>query len=131
MPGNNPTIPYPYADLWVIYPSRLEPGQYVAHSLRTDQVGVGDCVLDAYLELAANIRGLLREAKRDPRIEIYQEAPPAIWKLAAKARPLPREIEEIAAQRLTGHMPESEHNHIPRYRKPRKVVPPQHLVDAS
>ena len=90
-------------DVWVLYPSKTDKGRYVAHSLRTDQIGVGDCIVDAYCELVKAIHALLQEAQRDATIDIYQDAPDDIWAMLNDARKLPDEIAEIAALRLAGN----------------------------
>ena len=127
MQGQAKEAPERFSDEWVIYPSELETGRYVAHSLRTDQVGVGKCVLDAYIELARCIRSVLREATRDKRIQVYQPAPQEVWEKLRHAVHLPKEIEEIAAMKLAGRRSSIE-LHLPESRHPVRGYPPVELA---
>ena len=119
-------MPHPLRDVWVIYPSTHEPGKCVAHSLYTDQIGVGDSALDAYLELARALRVLIREAARDPRVRLFDPAPEHVWKMLEESRPLPKEIVEIARRILSRHRrPKLPARPV---RKPRIALPPRELV---
>ena len=113
-------------DVWVIYPSANEPGKFVAHSLYTDQIGVAECVLNAYVELCRAVQTLLCEARRDARVKVFQPAPDEVWRMLEEARPLPREIAEFAHRMLHGRRPPRVA--IPAVRKPRVALPPKELV---
>ncbi len=113
-------------DVWLIYPSANEPGKFVAHSLCTDQVAVGGCVLDAYVELCRSVAVLIREAKQDSRIKLFQPAPEEVWRMVEQAKPLPKEIVEIARRMLHGQP--HPRTAVPSVRKPHTALPPKDLV---
>lgn len=121
-------------DVWVIYPSQEDEGKYVAHSLRTDQVGVAECIVDSLVELVVALRTLMKERRRDPRIDIYCDAPAEVWEMLNHAKPLPKEIEEIAQMRLDGR----QSNRLKQYLKstvrhpriPRTISPTPELISA-
>lgn len=96
-------IPSPFADIWLFYRSEDDPGMWVGHSLFTDQVAVGKCVLEAYTVLRRVIRALLEEAKADPAVRVFQPAPKEVMQRLQKSRPLSREItaraDELLARR--------------------------------
>ena len=101
----------------LIYKSTSQ-GYWVAHGLHTDQIGTGDCVLDAYVDYLVGIRNLKKLQEEDCTIEIKREAPKEILKRAEKARPLPEELYQVAHRRLCGTWPndikvvaEPRHNH--------------------
>jgi hypothetical protein len=119
---------HPLRDVWLIYPSGHERGKCVAHSLYTDQIGVGDSVLDAYIELFRAVRALLAETRRDERVKVFQPAPERVWRMLERAEPLPKEIVQIAHRMLhRGKRPRVE---FPLLRKPRMVLPPRELLVA-
>ena len=91
-------------DQVVIYFSRADD-RWIAHSLRTDQIGVGDCIVDALAEMIRVVDHLLAEAQADPTIAVLREAPAAVKKGAAKAKVLPGELFEIAHKKATGNWP--------------------------
>ena len=92
-----------FVDVWVFYEDRPN-GHWIGHSLNTDQAAVGDCLLDAYVELHKAMDVLLAEARKDPRLNIFQSAPKEICDLAERSRKLPEEIREIAEMRLRGEV---------------------------
>ena len=94
-----------FIDTWVFYESEHEPGMWVAHSLNTDQIGMGTCVLDAYVALHRAMHVLLQAAASDPRIDAFRPAPSEIRRIRHHARPLPREVIEIAEMRMQGKRP--------------------------
>ncbi|MBI5724645.1 MAG: hypothetical protein HZA50_11840 [Planctomycetes bacterium] len=78
-----------HSDIWVIYPSEDSVGKaWVAHSLTTDQIGMGDCVVEALVELKASIRCLLEEAAKDSRVQVISLAPLEFWKKTEGAKKL-------------------------------------------
>ena len=95
-------LPRQFVDVAVIYPSPNEKGKWVAHSIETDQIGVGECVLDAYVELRRAVTALLNAAVRDPSIRVLNRAPESVCNRLMTARKLPDEIVEIAELRLNG-----------------------------
>lgn len=119
-------------DVWVIYPSQQDEGKYVAHSLRTDQLGVGECIVDALVELVLALRTLLKERRRDTRVDIYRDAPAEVWDMLNHAKRLPKEIEEIAQMRLEGKHPARMkrllQNALRHPRTPRAIHPDPELI---
>jgi len=97
-------IPH-FADAAVIYHSK-EDGCWIAHSLKTDQIGTGDQVIDALADLIRGVRALLKLAMKDPTIAYLREAPQNIKDLARKSKKLPGEIFEVAYRRVTGKWPQ-------------------------
>ena len=91
-------------DTCVIYHSE-EDGCFVAHSLRTDQIGTGDCVVAALADLMRAIEELLELAEKERDVAIYRDAPPEIRRMAKRAKPLPVELYEIAHKMVHGEWP--------------------------
>jgi hypothetical protein len=96
------TLPKRFLDLAVIYPSEEEKGKWVAHSILTDQIGVGDCVLEAFVELRRAIKALLEAAQQDADIQVFRLAPDNVRQRLLNAAKLPDEIIEIADMQLAG-----------------------------
>jgi hypothetical protein len=94
-------------DACVIYYSR-EDRCWIAHGLRTDQIGTGDCVVHALADLMIALQELADLAAEDPSIAMLREAPPAVQKKARSAQPLPRELYEIAHKIVHGEWPDIE-----------------------
>jgi hypothetical protein len=90
-----------FVDTFAIYYSR-EDKYWVAHSLRTDQFGTGDCVVDALVDGLKAVDQILALARKKPNIQIFCEAPEAVQEIAKNARKLPDEIFQIAHKRLYG-----------------------------
>ncbi len=99
-------LPRQFVDICVIYASERDKGKWVAHSLETDQIGVGDCIVDALADLLKAIRQILDLADQEGDIAVFREAPARIKRMAETAQPLPREIYEIAHKRVHGEWPE-------------------------
>jgi len=68
----------------------------------TDQIGVGECVLDAFVELRKAVHALLYAAREDPSIQVLRSAPREIQEKLIHAKKLPDEIVEIADMQLMG-----------------------------
>lgn len=64
-----------WADHFVVYRSKDDDGRYVAHSVRTDQIGIDETVVGAVHELYTALRALIEEAQRDPNVVVFQQAP--------------------------------------------------------
>ena len=94
-----------FRDTCVIYASK-EDDCWIAHSLHTDQIGTGDCVLGALVDLLRAYEQLLTTAAEEEGIEIRREAPPKIQRLAERAYPMPQELCEIAYKIVHGDWPE-------------------------
>ena len=94
-----------FFDALVVYPSEDGSGRFVAHSLRTDQIGVDDSIEGAVQELAFALVALFEEHQRDRSVQIECPAPDNVQQLFIKLRKkgqkskLPDEIMERVAAR--------------------------------
>ena len=88
----------------VIYQSP-EDDCWVAHGLRTDQIGTGGCIVDALADFLKALDQVLKVASQGKNISVLRAAPPEIRAMAKTARPLPREVYEIAHKKLYGRWP--------------------------
>lgn len=93
-----------FRDQIVLYESS-EDKCWVAHSLRMDQIGTGDCVLDALVDAMRAVQEILELAAKDSTIRVYRDAPLKVQRLAQNAQPLPGEIFEIAHKIVHGKWP--------------------------
>jgi hypothetical protein len=59
-------------------------GGWIAHGLRTDQVGIAARPLDAVAQAIRLVSKLFEEASLDPSIAIYREAPDEIREMAGR-----------------------------------------------
>lgn len=94
----------PFKDVYVIYWSRPDDC-WTAHSLRTDQIGIGDCVVEALSGLIRAVDHIVHFAERDDTLAVFREAPSAVRKKAENAQKLPEEVYEIAYKRVHGDWP--------------------------
>jgi hypothetical protein len=94
-----------FADTFAIFYSS-EDKCWVAHSLRTDQFGTGKSILDAFVDGMRAVDQVVALAVKKPGIEVFSEAPEEIQQIARRARPLPKEIYDIAHKQLYGQWPE-------------------------
>jgi hypothetical protein len=92
------------ADSVVIYFS-TEDDCWVAHSLRTDQIGVGERIVDALANVLKGIYLIQEEALKDGSLAVYREAPKEIQALAKRAKNLPNEIFDVAHMMVHGEWP--------------------------
>ncbi len=88
----------------VIYKS-LEDACWVAHGLRTDQIGMGDSIVEALADFMRAIDQVRKVAAQGRNVALYRPAPAEIRAKAKTARPLPREIYEIAHKKVYGKWP--------------------------
>lgn len=95
-----------FSDTAVIYHSRQD-GCWIAHSLKTDQIGTGEQVVEALADLIRAVRSVLALARADQSIAYLRDAPPKIKAMAAKNKKLPHEIFEVAYRRATGRWPQN------------------------
>ncbi len=95
-----------FGDIIVLYPSvdDVEPGLWVAHSARTDQVGVGHDLIEAIRELALSVRTLLEEAAKDPTVRVEQPAPLEVLRKLQGATSLPKPLLERVRAALHSYM---------------------------
>ena len=78
---------------------------WVAHSLRTDQVGTGKHPLEAMVDAMKAIRQVMALAQDDPSINPWREAPQRIQKLALKSELLPDVVSQLALRMANGLWP--------------------------
>ena len=79
---------------------------WIAHGLTTDQVGTGDCLVDALADFIKAFDQIVALAKREGDIDILRNAPPATQLQQASAQSLPREFYEIAHKKARGTWPD-------------------------
>jgi hypothetical protein len=94
-----------FTDSVVIYHS-TDDNCWIAHSLRTDQVGTGVDMGRALADLIQGIDQLLEIASEDVTVAYLREAPADVRAIAAKSKPLPKEIYEVAHKIARGEWPE-------------------------
>jgi hypothetical protein len=83
-----------------------EDGCWIAHSLRTDQVGTGIDMGRALADLIRAVDQVVDFARQDKTIQIFCDAPKEVQDRAALAKPLPLEIFEIAHRIARGQWPD-------------------------
>ena len=93
-----------FLDEIVVYHSD-EDGCWIAHSLRTDQIGTGDCVVHALADGLRAVQQVRDLAETDNAIAVMREAPAEVQALAQTAARLPGEIYEIAHKMVSGEWP--------------------------
>lgn len=93
-----------FSDTLAIFYSE-EDQCWVAHSLRTDQFGTGDCVLDALMDGMKAVDQVIALSKKKPEVQVLSEAPEEIRQIIQNAKRLPDEIFEIAHKKLYGEWP--------------------------
>lgn len=84
-----------FKELVVVYPSSdqgVDGEVWVAHSLRTDQVGVGQDPVEAVRDLCFAVKTLLEEAESDKTVRVEQPAPIEILERYHGAQPMPDEL---------------------------------------
>ena len=96
--------PISFRDECLIYYSEQDKS-WVAHSLKTDQLGYGDCVVNAIVDLLVGTQNLLELQRKDPDVEVLCPAPAEIVKLGKKASPLPEVLWEVALDRFLKKLP--------------------------
>lgn len=93
----------PFRDEFIIYYSK-EDASWVAHSLHTDQMGFGDCVVDALVDLMIGLHNLLNLAKRE-KVQVLFEAPDDIKEFVRTAKPIAECILQIAIEKFQNRIP--------------------------
>lgn len=93
-------------DVCLVYQSK-EDKCWVAHSMRTDQIGTGDCIVNALADLLRAVKELLELAEEDGSIQVLKDAPAEFQKLAKTAQTLPQEVYEVAHKMVFGQWPEN------------------------
>jgi len=92
------------SDSVVIYFSQ-EDNCWIAHGLRTDQIGTGDRIVDALAEVLRAVQAIYQEALKDGSLAVYREAPKEIRDMFKTAKKLPGEIFEVAHKIAHGTWP--------------------------
>jgi len=92
------------AESIVIYSSK-EDACWIAHSLKTDQIGTGDRIVDALADVLKAIHLIQDEARKDSSLAVYRRAPKDILAKAKKAKRLPNDIFEVAHKMVHGDWP--------------------------
>ncbi len=93
-----------FTDKAVIYASK-EDGCWIAHTLRTDQIGTGDCVVEALADVIKAVDEVVALADQDASVAVFRRASPRVCRMAQAAAKLPKEIYEIAHRRARGTWP--------------------------
>src|SRR5665213_453784 len=88
----------------VLYHSE-EDACWIAHGLRTDQIGTGDRLVTALADLMRAVRALCEMAEKDESIAYLRPAPPEIFERFRNAKPLPKELSEISHKMAFGEWP--------------------------
>ena len=94
-----------FQDEVVVYRSKQD-GCWIAHSLRADQIGTGERVVEALADLIRAMRALTDLARRDESIAYLREAPADVQAIAKRSTPLPKEVFEVAHKMVTGEWPD-------------------------
>ncbi|HLL89737.1 MAG TPA: hypothetical protein VK324_10555 [Tepidisphaeraceae bacterium] len=92
-------------DQIVVYLSK-EDGCWLAHSLRMDQIGAGERIVDALADLIRGVHAVLANATEDESLAYLREAPEEVQAIARQAQTLPAEIYEVAHKVATGEWPD-------------------------
>jgi hypothetical protein len=100
MPNPLPSI----TDRIVVYFSP-EDQCWIAHSLRMDQIGTGERIVDAMATLIRGASAVLECAAEDETLAYLREAPEEIQQKARDAKDLPLEIYEVAHKMALGKWP--------------------------
>jgi len=93
-----------FPDQVAVYHSE-EDGCWIAHSLRTDQIGTGARIVDALADLIRGMVAFLELASADKTINLFRDAPPEVQEIAKRSKALPGEIFEVAHKMATGQWP--------------------------
>ena len=94
----------PFPDTCVIYYSRGD-SCWIAHSLRSDQIGTGESIVEALANLLRAVDHLLTLAESDDTLKILSAAPQSVKLKARSAQKLPNEVYEIAYKMIHGKWP--------------------------
>lgn len=82
-----------------------EDRAWIAHGLRTDQIGIGNRIVEALADLLKAIDQICETASHDESLAYLREAPPEIQKRAERAKMLPKEMYEVAHKMARGEWP--------------------------
>jgi len=79
---------------------------WIAHSLSTDQIGVGDCIVEALMSLIKAVCFVVEDGFKDNTLKILRDAPKDIQQKISKAEKLPQEVYDIAFKMVHGEWPQ-------------------------
>jgi hypothetical protein len=94
-----------FGDSVVIYFSE-DDNCWVAHGLRTDQIGTGESIVDALADVLKAVQAVYEEALNDGSLAVHRDAPKEIQEMFETAKDLPGEIFEVAYKMAHGKWPE-------------------------
>src|SRR5437762_5336424 len=69
---------------------------WIAHSLRTDQIGAGQRVVEALADLIRAMRAVTELARDDDSVAYLRDAPAEVQAIAKRSATLPAEVFEVA-----------------------------------
>jgi len=88
----------------VIYQSPSD-GDWIAHSLQTDQIGYGQSIVEALADAIKAVDQVCHAAEQDETLAYLRQAPQEVKDLFDHAKPLPQEIYEVAFKKVHGAWP--------------------------
>jgi hypothetical protein len=106
-----------FVDVWIIYPDKDDQGMWVAHSINTDQLALGHCKLEAYVELKHVMKDLLDAAEADPTLRVISPAPKEVRDMLKTAKPMPQALLDRAEELL------ARNNKQPKDKEPSQTPP--------
>lgn len=94
-------------DIAVIYHSQEDEG-WIAHSIHTDQVGIGNTPTNALAELIRLVDKLLALASADDSVAFLRKAPDEVIEHVKQSKPFPIEWFEVAHKKARGEWPSTD-----------------------
>jgi hypothetical protein len=79
---------------------------WIAHTLKTDQIGTGERIVDALADVLKALQMIHEEASKDRSLAVLRDAPKEIQDMRRTAKKLPMEIYEVAHKMVHGKWPE-------------------------
>jgi hypothetical protein len=87
-----------FVEMCVIYRSEDERGMWVAHSINTDQIGMGRGILEAFVALKKALKAVIEEYNENPSTPLFTPAPAEIREKLKHSRPLPQALQDRAEE---------------------------------
>lgn len=112
----------------LVYNSSAD-GCWIAHSLKTDQIGTGECVINALADMIKAVNQVHELAKKGSDIAFYQPPPKSILSKMKKARELPIQFIEIAYRIATNQWPNDAGQLIVNMPKNTPFKPTHHITN--
>ena len=78
---------------------------WIAHTLKTDQIGTGSRIVDALADVLKALLMIHEEARKDRSLAVFRNAPKEIQDIAKTAKRLPMEIYDVAHKMVHGTWP--------------------------